>query len=53
MMNKPPYLIDPTQDFEAVDSLTDCAGRRARSGPFPHVLAPSRLHIFLFARDTV
>jgi hypothetical protein len=53
MMNKPPYLIDPTQDFEAADLLPDCARRRARSGPFLHVLAPLRLHIFSFARDTV
>jgi hypothetical protein len=53
MMNKPPYFIEQARDFEAVDSLPDCARRRARSGPFPHVPAPSRLHIFLFARDTV
>jgi len=52
-MNKRPNLIDPTQDFDAADSLPDCAGRRFRLGPFPHVVAPSRLHIFLFARDIV
>jgi len=49
MMNKPPYLLDPAHDFEAVGSLPDCARRRARPGPIARVLAPPRPNILLFA----